>query len=157
MSGLCIDLPDEAAQEAFGERLARVLRPGLLLFLQGELGAGKTTLARGIARGLGHRGAVKSPTYTIVEPYRDLAVPLYHFDLYRLGDAEELEYLGIRDYFSGAALLLVEWPERGRGVLPAPDLRLRLEVLPSGRRLQADGESAAGRRCLRALAALEAA
>lgn len=124
-----LELTGEAEQVAFGELLATLLEPGMLLFLEGELGAGKTTLARGIARGLGHSGAVKSPTYTLVEPYRELRIPLYHFDLYRLGDPEELEYLGIRDYFDGRALAVVEWPERGAGFLPPPDLRVELSVL----------------------------
>jgi tRNA threonylcarbamoyladenosine biosynthesis protein TsaE len=154
---LTLTLPDEAAQEAFGARLASCLQPGLLLFLRGELGAGKTTLTRGIARGLGHRGAVKSPTYTLVEPYRELRIPLYHFDLYRLGDAEELEYLGIRDYFSGQAVVVVEWPDRGRGVLPEPDLSIQLDVLPAGRRLHLHAHSAAGSSCLRALQSAQVA
>jgi len=146
-------LEDEDAQVAFGERIACALQPGLLLFLEGELGAGKTTLTRGIARGLGHDGAVKSPTYTLVEPYRELRIPLYHFDLYRLADAEELEYLGIRDYLDGPAAVVVEWPERGLGILPSPDLALQLEVLPRGRRLRVTAGSEAGQTCLRALAA----
>jgi tRNA threonylcarbamoyladenosine biosynthesis protein TsaE len=129
---------------ALGRQLAAALTPGMSLHLHGELGAGKTTLARGIARGLGHRGAVKSPTYTLVEPYLDLQPPLYHFDLYRLGDPEELEFMGIRDYFDSRALCVVEWPERGGAFLPAPDLEITIAVNGSGRSLQCVAGSAAG-------------
>jgi tRNA threonylcarbamoyladenosine biosynthesis protein TsaE len=141
-------LASEAATVALGSALAGAATPGLTIYLSGELGAGKTTLTRGIAQGLGHLGAVKSPTYTLVEPYEQLAIPLYHFDLYRLGDAQELEYLGVRDYFSGRALLVVEWPGRGAGVLPSPDLHLHLAVRGTGRELALEALSDAGQRCL---------
>ncbi|WP_439107375.1 tRNA (adenosine(37)-N6)-threonylcarbamoyltransferase complex ATPase subunit type 1 TsaE [Congregibacter sp.] len=141
----------EADMVSLGESLAQQLPEGATLYLHGELGAGKTTLTRGIARGLGHRGAVKSPTYTVVEPYEDLEKPLYHFDLYRLGDPEELEYLGIRDYFDTRALVVVEWPERGGDFLPRPDLEIRLTVDGSGRALQMTSHSLKGRACLAAL------
>ncbi|MEM9758732.1 MAG: tRNA (adenosine(37)-N6)-threonylcarbamoyltransferase complex ATPase subunit type 1 TsaE [Pseudomonadota bacterium] len=126
---------DEEALDNYGRRLAGCLHPGMSVYLRGELGAGKTTLVRGVARGLGHTQAVKSPTYTLVEPYEALTVPLYHFDLYRLGDPEELEFMGIRDYFTGEALVFIEWPERGEGFLPTPDLEIRLAVEGMGRRL----------------------
>jgi tRNA threonylcarbamoyladenosine biosynthesis protein TsaE len=129
-------LASEAEQLAFGARLAACLRGRSgLVFLRGELGAGKTTLVRGLLRALGYEGAVRSPTYTLIEPYVLDGVRLYHLDLYRLGDPEELEYLGLRDLLDGEALLLVEWPERGAGVLPAPDLEIEISHVPPGRRI----------------------
>lgn len=130
-----IELDGEAAMEAFGARLAQALPAGLQIQLQGDLGAGKTTLVRGFLRGLGHAGRVKSPTYTLIEPYELDARLLYHLDLYRLADPEELEFLGIRDLFAPGVTSLIEWPERGAGMLPVPDLLIRIEHLPNGRRL----------------------
>ncbi|QSP94580.1 tRNA (adenosine(37)-N6)-threonylcarbamoyltransferase complex ATPase subunit type 1 TsaE [Marinobacter salinisoli] len=129
-------LKDETETEALGQELARVVvasERGVTLFLDGDLGMGKTTMSRGLMRGLGHEGAVKSPTYTLVEPYEDLAMPAYHFDLYRLGDPEELEYMGIRDYFSADTVCLIEWPERGQGLLPDPDIEIHFEREGDGR------------------------
>jgi tRNA threonylcarbamoyladenosine biosynthesis protein TsaE len=146
-----VALGSEDELVAFGAALAAALSPGSTVYLEGELGAGKTTLTRGIARGLGHRGAVKSPTYTLVEPYQHLAIPLYHFDLYRLADPEELEYLGVRDYFSDDALVVVEWPQRGAGILPPPDLALSIGVIDGGRSIALEALGPRGEACLQAL------
>ncbi|MFV8819114.1 tRNA (adenosine(37)-N6)-threonylcarbamoyltransferase complex ATPase subunit type 1 TsaE [Haliea sp. E17] len=141
---LQLDLPDETAMVACGGQIAAALAPGSVVFLEGDLGMGKTTLSRGILRGFGHAGAVKSPTYTLVEPYELPGQNVYHFDLYRLGDPEELEFMGIRDYFSADAICLVEWPERGMGVLPPADIVINIERRGAGRALQLAGQSAQG-------------
>ncbi|TLM77975.1 tRNA (adenosine(37)-N6)-threonylcarbamoyltransferase complex ATPase subunit type 1 TsaE [Microbulbifer harenosus] len=142
-------LADEAATVAAGEALGQAcidtgMAAGLVIFLGGQLGAGKTTFSRGVLRAFGHRGAVKSPTYTLVEPYEFADFRVYHFDLYRLGDAEELEYMGVRDYFGPGSLSLVEWSERGIGVLPVADLRLELQLQGEGRELKLMAGSDAG-------------
>ncbi len=129
-------IDNETDMVAFGERLGRAFRAqpkSLCIFLNGDLGAGKTTLSRGILRAFGHAGAVKSPTYTLVEIYEFPERRVYHFDLYRLGDPEELEYMGIRDYFSDGSICLMEWPERGQGVLPEPDVLIDVKVQGVGR------------------------
>ncbi len=120
--------------EALGAELARTLKDGAMVYLTGELGAGKTTLVRGLLRALGHTTTVKSPTYTLVEPYFLQGRHVYHFDLYRLTGPDELEAIGARDYFHPGALCLIEWPERGRGFLPAPDIEIALSHDPAGRR-----------------------
>lgn len=119
-----LHIADEAAMLALGATLARRFSTGGLITLHGDLGAGKTTLVRGLLRELGHTGVVKSPTYTLVEPYALASGDVFHFDLYRLADAEELEYMGIRDYLRPDALCLVEWPEKAGGTLPAADLQV---------------------------------
>lgn len=129
-------LASEAATEQLGARLAPALRGGGVVFLFGQLGAGKTTLVRGLLRALGHGGTVKSPTYTLVEEYRLGEDRVYHFDLYRLAGAEDLEGIGLRDYLAPSALCLVEWPERGQGMLPDADLEIRLTVEGDGRSAQ---------------------
>jgi len=141
---------------ALGARLAATLAPGIVIYLIGDLGMGKTTLARGVVQSLGHQGAVKSPTYTLVEPYEMESLTVFHFDLYRLGDPEELEFMGIRDYFSGNSLALIEWPERGEGFLPPADLVVRIEREGQGRRLLLEARSARGLRCLQGMADLPA-
>ncbi len=141
---LVLEAEDEAAMVDCGGRLAAALGPGMVVHLEGDLGMGKTTLSRGILRGFGHPGAVKSPTYTLVEPYSLEDLDLYHFDLYRLGDPEELEFMGIRDYFTGQAICLIEWPERGLGVLPPADIVINIERKGAGRLLQLAGHSAQG-------------
>jgi tRNA threonylcarbamoyladenosine biosynthesis protein TsaE len=146
-AALDLFLADEAATEQFGALLMQAIRQvggGMTLYLAGELGAGKTTLSRGLIRGAGHTGAVKSPTYTLVEPYSHLVPPVYHFDLYRLGEAEELEFMGIRDYLIETAVCLVEWPQRGEGVLPAADATLELQPESDGRRVRVKAVSPRG-------------
>lgn len=150
------NLADENATVAAGEALGRAclaggLQEGMVVFLQGQLGAGKTTFCRGVLRAFGHEGAVKSPTYTLVEPYELGAQRVYHFDLYRLGHPEELEFMGVRDYFAPHSLSLVEWPQRGQGILPEADLEAELEVLDSGRQLHLLAHSSAGEKALAAL------
>jgi tRNA threonylcarbamoyladenosine biosynthesis protein TsaE len=139
------------AMEVLGAQLAAHLTAGLVIFFHGELGAGKTTLIRGILHGLGHRGAVKSPTYTLVEPYALAGMPVYHFDLYRLNDPEELEFIGVRDYLQGHGLCLIEWAERGSGVLPAPDVDVVIERMAEGRRLRFTARTGRGGSVLRGL------
>ena len=138
-------LGSEAEQEAFGAELASICsQMPLTIHLVGNLGAGKTTLARGFLRGCGYAGSVKSPTYTLMEPYAISPLPVYHLDLYRVADPGELEYLGLRDIFEEPAILLIEWPERGAGWLPEADLTLTLEHVEGGREVAWRGHGSVG-------------
>jgi tRNA threonylcarbamoyladenosine biosynthesis protein TsaE len=168
-------LPDEHAAETFGARLAaaitalqggaaggsahergRTAAPpfgGLQVHLLGDLGAGKTTLVRETLRALGHAGRVRSPTYTLVEPYTlenvgGAPLSIYHFDLYRFADPAEWEEAGFREYFDAGAICLIEWPQQAGGLLGTPDLELRLDVEGEGRRLTARAFSETGKECL---------
>ena len=152
MSEITLYLADEQAMSDFGARIARITQGHGLIFLEGNLGMGKTTLSRGIIRGLGHVGAVKSPTFTLVEPYEIGEVRAFHFDLYRLVDPEELEFLGIRDYFEDDALCLIEWPDKGAGFLPKPDLTITIGPQDSGRSLKILAQGSRGEAWCAALA-----
>lgn len=131
-----IVLDNEQETEAFGAELWRVLPEKCLIFLNGDLGAGKTTLVRGLLRAAGYPGTVKSPTYSLVEEYDLGDRRVFHFDLYRLKDPEELEWMGMNDYLAQKALCFVEWPQMGDGFLPTPDLSLLLELAGEGRSIQ---------------------
>lgn len=141
----------EEAMLAAGAALARGCPLGpVILYLVGDLGAGKTTLARGFLRGLGYAGAVKSPTYTLLESYEAAGRTVHHFDLYRLVDPGELEYLGLRDCLTDNAVLLIEWPARGGTHVPPPDVVLRLDHAGDGRSLRGEARTGPGAEWLRA-------
>lgn len=122
--------------ERFGADLYYSLPPKCLVFLKGELGAGKTTLVRGYLRATGYSGTVKSPTYNLVEEYQLADKKIYHFDLYRLNDPEELEWLGINDYLSQESACFIEWPDKGKGYLPSPDIVITLSAEGAGRSVE---------------------
>ena len=138
--------------EVFAAGCARHLRSGFKLYLQGELGAGKTTFVRGLLRGLDYRGIVKSPTYTLVESYQAASWLIYHFDLYRLATPAELADIGYRDYFDGHSICLVEWPERGKECLPGPDLLIRIGIDQTRRIVDCTAHSTEGEGYLEQLA-----
>jgi tRNA threonylcarbamoyladenosine biosynthesis protein TsaE len=147
-----LHLENEAATARLGVALAQTLEPGLAIHLQGELGSGKTALTRALLRAAGHTGPVKSPTYALAEPYRiEIAgrtLEVMHFDLYRLNNPEEFIDAGFREYFHCDKVCIVEWPEKGHGVLPAPDIRIKLSLSGDGRQVECDALSELGERCL---------
>ncbi|HEY8608827.1 MAG TPA: tRNA (adenosine(37)-N6)-threonylcarbamoyltransferase complex ATPase subunit type 1 TsaE [Noviherbaspirillum sp.] len=145
-------LHDEAATAALGAALARALAPGLAIYLHGDLGAGKTALTRAMLHAAGHNGHVKSPTYTLAEPYSvrigSETVELVHFDLYRLASGEEFLDAGFREYFGKRSICVVEWPEKAEGVLPPPDIEMHLGIKGEGRDIELRALSAQGSQCL---------
>jgi len=146
-----VHLADEEAQLAFAAKLANTAFAGMVVYLLGDLGAGKTTFVRGFLRALGFTGIVKSPTYTLVEPYQLESCMVYHFDLYRLADPEELEYAGGRDYFDGQAMSLIEWPQQAEGYLPTADIIIKLSYAEEGRNCQLLAETEKGENIVLAL------
>jgi len=145
-------LPDESATAALGQALARALRPGLVIYLHGDLGAGKTALTRALIQAAGHQGTVKSPTYTLSEPYRvqvdGQPVNIIHYDLYRMSSPEEFLDAGFREHFGGAAICIIEWPEKAEGVLPPPDIDVVLTMAGAGRDIELRALSDQGSQCL---------
>jgi tRNA threonylcarbamoyladenosine biosynthesis protein TsaE len=149
---ITLALADEQATLAEGARFANTLNAELTVYLHGDLGAGKTTLVRGLLQELGHHGKVKSPTYTLVEPYdveiNQSNVQVYHFDLYRFIDEEEWEAAGFRDYFNPHAICLIEWPEKAGNIIPQADIDVYIEVKGEGRTIRYIANSKIGKKCL---------
>ncbi|WP_228720677.1 tRNA (adenosine(37)-N6)-threonylcarbamoyltransferase complex ATPase subunit type 1 TsaE [Nitrogeniibacter mangrovi] len=146
-------LKDEADTLAMGAKLAPALASGLVIYLEGDLGAGKTTLVRGLLRALGHAGSVKSPTYTLIEPYVVSRLNLYHFDFYRFTSAEEYLDAGLDEYFANHGVCLVEWPDKAAPYVAPPDVVIRLTVTGDGRDIAIRPETELGRQCTEQLAA----
>jgi tRNA threonylcarbamoyladenosine biosynthesis protein TsaE len=150
-SRISMNLADESATVTLAQRLAPRLKPGMVIYLHGDLGAGKTTLVRAVLNALGHTGRVKSPTYTLVETYHIAGLDLRHFDLYRLHDEEEWEAAGFRDEFDGQNIFFIEWPEHAPGLIPQADLKIVFEILEQGRNLAIQANTPTGRECLKQL------
>ncbi len=144
-------LNDENDTVTFGILLSKVVKPNTTIFLEGSLGVGKTTLTRGFVQELGYEGIVKSPTFTLVEEYTFKDFVVYHFDLYRLIAPEELEFMGVRDYFKPNSIRLIEWPSKGKGYIPEHDIRIYLEYVSVSRKITITSYSQQGDEELKAL------
>jgi tRNA threonylcarbamoyladenosine biosynthesis protein TsaE len=150
-ASLSFFLADESATLALAQRLRACLKPGMVIYLHGDLGAGKTTLVRGVLNAMGYTGRVKSPTYTLVEPYHIAGLDLRHFDLYRLQHDDEWEAAGFRDEFDGHNIFFIEWPEHALGLIPQADMEIYFEILPQGRNVVIQTGTLSGRECLKRL------
>ena len=150
-ASLSFHLADESATIALAHRLSAQLKPGMVIYLHGDLGAGKTTLVRGVLNALGYSGRVKSPTYTLVEPYHIAGLDLRHFDLYRLHDEKEWESAGFRDEFDGHNIFFIEWPEKAQRLIPQADVKIDFEILAQGRKVEIHANTSTGRECLKQL------
>jgi tRNA threonylcarbamoyladenosine biosynthesis protein TsaE len=150
-SRITLILADENATMNFAQRLAAQLQPGMVIYLQGDLGAGKTTLVRSVLNTLGYTGRVKSPTYTLLEPYQVAGLDLRHFDLYRMNDEEEWESAGFRDEFNSRNIFFIEWPDKARNLLPPADVEIVFEILPQGRKIEMLSHTTMGSTCLKLL------
>ena len=150
-ANLSLHLADENATIALAQRLAARLKPGMVIYLRGDLGAGKTTLVRGVLSVLGYAGRVKSPTYTLAEPYQAAGLDFRHFDLYRMLGEEEWEAAGFRDGFDGRNIFFIEWPEKAQRLTPKADIEIMLEISPQGRNAKIHANTEMGKRCLEKL------
>ena len=144
-------LDNEVATLACGDKFSRMMTNGLVVYLHGDLGAGKTTFVRGVLHGLGHVGKVKSPTYTLVEPYIIFNYNIYHFDLYRFRDEEVWDAAGFRDYFNVQSICMIEWPDKAKNVLPEPDIHVHLSLYQNARKIQFSAGSPLGKQCIEEL------
>ena len=151
VNDITLILDNEAATLACGDKFSRMMANGLVVYLHGDLGAGKTTFVRGVLHGLGHVGKVKSPTYTLVEPYIIFNYNIYHFDLYRFIDEEEWDATGFRDYFNAQSICMIEWSEKAAHVLPEPDIHVRLSLYQNARKIQFSAGSPLGKKCIEGL------